>query len=188
MGYTRSEETVLVRIARRSIEAILKGRSLEDLDMDPCRFSAALREKKAVFVSLILNSELRGSAGYLMPLVPLWQATMENARNAAFRDPRFTPLWRDELPEVEIVVHVVSRVMHISAEDKFNPREEGFLLRKGSRMALFLPMPWRTPLTPRDEVLSRLCREVAHDSGGSTAAEERERLILEGIIREQDTA
>ena len=51
-----------------------------------------LSETKACFVTLTENGELRGCIGHISPQEPLYQAVVDNARNAAIRDPRFLSL------------------------------------------------------------------------------------------------
>ncbi|MGC9323913.1 MAG: AmmeMemoRadiSam system protein A [Desulfomonilia bacterium] len=185
MVFTQTEKHWLVGIARRSIQAVLAGGSPLDRMIDEARISPVLTQKKAVCVSLYQNDELRGCTGYLMSLVPLWRAVQENARNAAFRDPRFQPLRYDELPHVEVVIHVISHTVPVSAEEEFDPGAEGLLLRKGSRTALFLPRPWITGTLTRCEIISRLCREAVLGPEGFSGAEDKKIVFIDAIIRDE---
>ena len=43
-------------------------------------------------MTLTENGELRGCIGNILAQEPLYQAVVDNARNAATRDPRFQPV------------------------------------------------------------------------------------------------
>ncbi len=70
-------------------------------------FSAAdpeLLEPRAAFVTLQKRGLLRGCIGYTEPLYPLYQAVASCAVSAAFSDPRFPSLRKEELPELQIEI------------------------------------------------------------------------------------
>jgi len=66
------------------------------------------KEKRGVFVTLILEKQLRGCIGYIEPIKPLGEAVIEMARAAAFKDPRFLPLEKKELDDVIFEVSVLT--------------------------------------------------------------------------------
>ena len=82
--------------------------------MAACRTSALkdvppkLAGTKACFVTLTENGELRGCIGHILPQEALYQAVVDNARNAATRDPRFQPVRPDEVNKIKIEISVLT--------------------------------------------------------------------------------
>ncbi|MCD6570777.1 MAG: AmmeMemoRadiSam system protein A [Deltaproteobacteria bacterium] len=139
MELSRDERLFLLKLARRTIQSIIEGKSLEEIEVDERRISPLLRQKAGVFVTIHKDHDLRGCIGYILPILPLWQAVMENARNSAFRDPRFSPLSPDELEKVEIEISVLTPPRPISDISEFRVGIDGIILKKGPNQAVFLP-------------------------------------------------
>ena len=80
---------------------------------------------------------------------------------AAFRDPRFPPLQREELDTVRIEVSLLSppEVVPFTTESEalaaLVPGQDGVILEDGRRRATFLPQVWETLPRPVD-FLARL--------------------------------
>ena len=110
--------------------------------------SPALREPKACFVTLTRHGELRGCIGNLEPREPLFRAVMNNACGAAFRDTRFAPVAREEIPALEIEISVLTPPTPLaydaSAElmRQLRPGVDGVVLKVAGRTATFLPQVW----------------------------------------------
>jgi uncharacterized protein (TIGR00296 family) len=64
---------------------------------------------------------------------------IHNAVAAAFEDPRFPPLDRAELDEVEISVDVLSTPERVHDLNQLDPKKYGIILRKGWKSGLLLP-------------------------------------------------
>jgi AmmeMemoRadiSam system protein A len=138
--------TSLVGLARSSIEhGLVHGRALA---VEPAAHEPALREPAASFVTLELRSALRGCIGTLEAHRPLAVDVAENAFAAAFRDPRFAPLARLELADLEIHVALLSPLERLAAASEaellaqLRPGVDGLVLRVGERRATFLPAVW----------------------------------------------
>ena len=137
MELNAAERLQLLDLARTTIATLLKdGRELEPPQAE---FSQALSAKRGVFVTLHKHHDLRGCIGYIFPFLPLWQAVMENARNAAFRDPRFTPVRPEELELLKIEISVLTEPVVISDLAEFQVGRDGIILKKGTHQAVFLP-------------------------------------------------
>lgn len=127
----------LLKIARRSIEAVLDGRHA---DVDLVAVDEALRRPSGAFVSLhTAEGDLRGCIGSIQPVAPLCHAVVSNAINAAFRDPRFFPLRKDELTNVVIEISVMSPIEPIASVDEIAVGRDGLIIRRGPRTGLLLP-------------------------------------------------
>jgi AmmeMemoRadiSam system protein B/AmmeMemoRadiSam system protein A len=120
--------------------------------------SPALTARRAVFVTLERDGNLRGCIGSLLPRRALVDDVAANAIGAGFRDPRFPGLDQDELADLTIAVSILSPAAPIRCDDEdaliaaLKPGEDGLILREGRAGALFLPSVWRELSSPRDFV------------------------------------
>lgn len=99
---TPDEETLLLRIARDSLQAYITEKRRLDLTAYP--LTPELLARHGAFVTLHLDGQLRGCIGHTRNLEPLAEAVRDNAINAAVRDPRFAPLTPEELPRTHIEI------------------------------------------------------------------------------------
>jgi len=81
---------------------------------------------------------------------------VENARAAAFYDPRFPPLERRELGGLDIHLSVLTPSEPLPAASEAEllaalaPGEDGLILEEGPRRSTFLPQVWESLPEPRD--------------------------------------
>lgn len=136
----------LIAIAREAI-----GRQLApDASAAPARAGEWLRQPGATFVTLTLNGRLRGCIGSLEARRALGDDVAENARNAAFRDPRFPALSAAEWPNCEVEVSLLSRakpILHADEADlvaQVQAGVDGLILEHDGKRATFLPQVWET--------------------------------------------
>jgi len=143
------EGQALLNLARHTIGTAL-GLGVPDLDTRTKEIldRPVLKEKRGTFVTLKKNGSLRGCIGSLAPVESIVQGVQRNAINAAFEDPRFPPLGREEFPQVTIEVSVLTPAVPLAYETpgellaKIVPGKDGVILRKGLRSATFLPQVW----------------------------------------------
>jgi len=87
--------------------------------------------------------------------LPIAEAVARNAFNSA-RDPRFPPLTRDELTELEIEVSVLSPLEPLEFDSEadliaqLRPGVDGLVLQEGPLRGTFLPAVWESLPDPRD--------------------------------------
>lgn len=136
----------LLEVARISITHGLKyGKPFQP---DLGKFQGHLLDKRACFVTLNLEGELRGCIGHLQAIQPLVSDVAENAFAAAFRDPRFAPLSPPEARQIEIHISVLSvpEPMSFSSEQdllaQIRPGIDGLILEDGWYRGTFLPSVW----------------------------------------------
>jgi len=140
------EGTFLVELARKAVGNYLKTRKCIDT---PEGLSEKFLQPSGVFVTInsISNGEeeLRGCIGFPYPTLPLAQAVIDSAINAATQDPRFPPL---SLGELERVVFEVSVLTPPSLIKTKNPKEycteikvgeDGLIVESGMYKGLLLP-------------------------------------------------
>jgi AmmeMemoRadiSam system protein A len=154
--YSESQRQQLMQIARASIKHGLEtGRALH---IDCSDFDNTLRQRRATFVTLKINGQLRGCIGRLQAERPLVEDVAENAFSAAFRDPRFPPLSDKEYPLLEYHISVLDEPVNldVSSEseliDRLVPGRDGVILDDGLHRGTFLPSVWESLAQPRDFV------------------------------------
>ena len=103
------------------------------------RKSSTLRQKCGAFVSLHKHGRLRGCIGHFGEDTPLYEIVAEMARAAAFEDPRFMPVSREELDDIDIEISVLTPMRRIQSLDEFELHRHGIYIRKGYRSGTFLP-------------------------------------------------
>jgi len=154
---------ILLALARGSVV-----RALGVGDDAPEAESAApwLAEPGATFVTLMKGGDLRGCVGSLEAHRPLRDDVRDNARAAAFRDNRFPPLSREELPEVSFEVSLLSppRPLAPTAREsvalaRLRPGLDGVVLDLHGQRSTFLPQVWEQIPEPRD-FLAQLKRKA----------------------------
>ncbi len=102
----------------------------------------------ATFVTLMRRGALRGCIGTLVAYRPLLDDVRENARRAAFNDPRFLPVTADELPTLKIEVSQLTSPLPLSFTSEadalalLRPGIDGVVLNVRGRRATFLPQVW----------------------------------------------
>jgi len=108
---------------------------------------------------------LRGCIGTIEPIQPLTDGVVDNALNAAFRDPRFPPLSPEEYDDVDVEVSLLTvpeiLEFHDSNDllDKLQPGVHGVILSKGWHRATFLPQVW-DQLPDKITFIEHLCQKA----------------------------
>ena len=153
---TKKEQEFLLKSAKNAILNYPKTTS-----PDSNKLSSALKEKRGVFVTLTINGQLRGCIGTIEPIMPLYEAVIKNAANAAYSDPRFPPLTKEEAGKLAIEISVLTepiKLDYIDAVDllkKLN-HDLGIIIKKGFATATFLPQVWEQ-LPDKEQFLANLC-------------------------------
>ena len=132
---TDEEKCLLKKIAYESIKDSLDGTPISNRSP----LTSHLSEKCGAFVSLHKLGRLRGCIGHFGEDVPLYEIVAEMARAAAFEDPRFLPVTRDELDDLDIEISVLTPMRRIQSLDEFQLHKHGIYIRKGYRSGTFLP-------------------------------------------------
>lgn len=133
---THDQRKQLLQIARQSIEAGLSGGPAPDLTT----LDDDLRRPAGAFVTLhTAGGDLRGCIGTIQAVAPLCEAVAANARNAAFRDPRFTPLRAEELKGLHIEISVMGPVETVEDVSSIEVGRDGLIISQGGRTGLLLP-------------------------------------------------
>lgn len=124
-----------------------------------------LKQAGATFVTLTLDGRLRGCIGSLSATRPLGDDVADNARRAAFQDPRFTALTKDEWPRCKVEVSLLSAPKLLRFADEADllrqlcRGEDGLILECDGRRGTFLPQVWAGLPEPR-QFLEALMRKA----------------------------
>lgn len=115
-----------------------------------------LESHRASFVTLTAGGRLRGCCGHLEPTGPLALDVWRSAHASAYRDPRFPPAARHEIPGLAIEVSVLDlpEPMDVGSEAELlaavEPGRDGIIVALGERRATFLPKVWSSLPEPAD--------------------------------------
>jgi AmmeMemoRadiSam system protein A len=160
---TQEERTLLLRLARQSLEQGLPAGRLPALDL--ASLPETLQQPGVCFVTLTQHGELRGCVGALEAYQPLALDVCEHALAAAMYDYRFPPVDPAELPEMEIEISRLTppKPLHYDQPDQLlellRPGVDGVVLRDGMHRATFLPQVWEKLPDP-EQFLNHLCQKM----------------------------
>ncbi len=143
----------LIDIARQAVTAAVAGEPAPDLATD----DPDLREPRGAFITLKKAGQLRGCIGYIEPRAPLIEAVADNAESAALRDPRFTPVTPEELPDISIEISALTPLEPVADVEEIEVGRHGLVLSRGPNRGLLLP---QVPVEwgwDREEFLEHTC-------------------------------
>ncbi len=152
----KDEQHRLIEIARRSIEAALDNKPAPKFDV----LEGKLSENGAAFVTLTIGGQLRGCIGYTEAIMPLYQCVSECAVSAAFRDPRFKPLTKDEYPNIHVEISVLTPLVNVSSIDEIMVGRDGLMISQMGRRGLLLPQVATDYGWDRETFLIQTCRKA----------------------------
>ena len=158
---------LLVKLARQTLEEHF-AKQIPQNEID--RLNAALTDpcfnlSCGTFVTLTIDGQLRGCIGNLTSSESLVSGVRRNTINAAFHDPRFSPLSVSDLDRIAIEVSILSEPRQLHYRDpadllkKLRPNIDGVIIRKDLASATFLPQVWEQLPQPQD-FLAHLCRKA----------------------------
>ncbi len=124
-------------LAQKAIEEYLaRGNVLEG----PSKPAPEMDGRAGVFVCLKKSGQLRGCIGTFVPCHKnIAEEIIHNAIAAATRDPRFTPVEKDELSSLACSVDVLSTPEKIDDPAGLDPKRYGVIVASGGRKGLLLP-------------------------------------------------
>ena len=132
------DKKMLKEIVLQSIVDSLDGKSVSVRESQLQKYPM-LSKKCGAFVSLHKHGRLRGCIGHFGEDYPLYEIVAEMARAAAFEDPRFMPVTRNELTDLDIEISVLTPMRRIQSLDEFELHRHGIYIKKGYRSGTFLP-------------------------------------------------
>jgi len=135
------EKKILLSQARETISAELEIRKA--VYSDSISAASNLNEPCGAFVSLHTvsgnNRNLRGCIGRMAANLPLIETVRIMAKEAAFGDPRFPPLKKEELDFCHIEISALSPMKPCSDPSQVKVGIHGLYLRRGGHSGVLLP-------------------------------------------------
>ena len=158
---TSEDKRILKDIALTSIRDSLDGKPLAAANSSLSTLHSSLKRPCGAFVSLYKQGRLRGCIGHFGEDVPLYEIVAEMARAAAFQDPRFSPVTRDELNDLDIEISVLTPMRRIQSLDEFELHRHGIYIRKGYRSGTYLPQVADEVNWTKEEFVSHCSQDKA---------------------------
>ena len=161
LGLGHEEKVDLIRIARASMEAAVRGETVPEFKAS----TPLLGEKRGAFVTLTKEGQLRGCIGHIRGIEPLFSTVSKMAVAAALEDPRFNPVKPRELEHIEIEISVLTPFEKISDPSEVVVGTHGIYIEKGHNHGLLLPQVATDYKWDRYEFLDQTCRKAGLPAG-----------------------
>jgi MEMO1 family protein len=123
--------------------------------------TSKLNEPWGAFVCLHKGKDLRGCIGMIEGFGPLYETVKNMAIQAAFADPRFSPLNPGELDDLELEISVLTPLERIKDPSQIEIGKHGLLIRKKSYSGLLLPQVATEQGWDRFQFLEATCRKAS---------------------------
>ena len=159
----KEQKKSLLNLAKNTINIyVTSGETFKIVDknldnpVDP-----RLMKQEGAFVTLHKQGKLRGCIGRIISDKPLIETVRNMAIAAASQDPRFTPVTKEELPELEVEISVLSQPWPISNLGEIEMGKHGVILGQGRQQGIFLPQVATETGWSKEKFLSELCSQKA---------------------------
>ncbi len=163
MDLTHQEQSLLLELSKQSIDyGVVYGKPME---LDSSIYSKRLRREQATFVTIELNNSLRGCIGQLRPIQPLVNDIVANSFSAAFKDPRFSAVTKNEAKNLNITLSLLNEPKELDFEGKenlfqrINIGSDGVIINDLGKTGVFLPVVWE--MFPDPEEFFKKLKEKA---------------------------
>lgn len=155
---------ILMDMAKKSINQKFDSSIIIDTKYLFSKYPS-LEKDGACFVTLTLDGQLRGCIGTLYATRSILEDVISNAYGAAFNDPRFYELTKQEFEKINIEISILSepkKLNYLNLEDleaNIKVNHHGLILQKGNKRATFLPQVWEQ-LDNFELFFSHLCQKA----------------------------
>jgi AmmeMemoRadiSam system protein A len=157
MELSSEEKIILLETARNSIKNLFTKTEIAEPDYD--KFPL-LKSKAGAFVTLTINSRLRGCIGYITSDNPLFETVKDAAVQAAVGDPRFMPLTEKEFENVDVEVSILSEPFKMNSYDEIVLGKHGLILDDMGRRGLLLPQVPAEHNMDKEQYLCAICEKA----------------------------
>lgn len=151
----------LLSMARETITSYVRDRKVPEIEPDDKR----LKADGAVFVTINRNGNLRGCIGSIQAVMPLYQSVIKNAVSASSNDPRFPPMTKEELSDIDVEVTVLSPLEPLKDVKDIEIGKHGLYMEKGGRSGIFLPQVPVEQGWDLNTYLEQLCKKAGLPEG-----------------------
>ncbi len=159
---------ILLDIARKSILTSFDNSLLLNKEFYLINFKD-LSKTSASFVTLTIDDKLRGCIGTLQAKKTLYDDVFDNAKLAAFKDPRFKALTYEEYIKMKIEVSILTPFKKLEyknmadLKEKLIPNKHGVILQHNNSNATYLPQVWEQ-IPVFEDFIKSLCTKAKLDS------------------------
>lgn len=152
--FDENQKKQILKIAQESVEKFVLHGKIKKFDVK----DEELESFQGAFVTLYKNNSLRGCIGKIVSTdEPLWQVVRDMAIEAATEDPRFHPISKEELSEIDYEISVLSVPQKIDDWRKIELGKHGVIVKRGPQSGVFLPQVALDTDWSLEEFLSELC-------------------------------
>jgi len=121
-------------MARRALEARVLGDPRPSFEI-----GGALERPHGAFVTIYCGGELRGCLGRLESDWAVFRVVAHLAEAVGDSDPRFEPVTREDLPEIDIEISILTPEREVHSIDEIEIGRHGLVIEQGARRGLLLP-------------------------------------------------
>jgi len=153
---TLEDRRTLIELTRKTVEALVRKEPLPEIET----VSPNLEMPLGAFVTLKKNDRLRGCIGYTISFQQLYRTVIDAAAGAALRDPRFSRVRLEELPDLTYEVSVLSSFKRIHDLDEIEIGVHGIMIKQGFHQGLLLPQVGENSGFTPEMFLAQTCRKA----------------------------
>ena len=150
------EKKFLLGLARKTIRNFLD----DHIEREKKYFTENLKTESGAFVTLHKHGELRGCIGYVVGFKPLQDAIQDLAISAAFNDPRFPPLSKDEFDQIDLEISVLTPLEKVRSIDEIRIGRDGLMIKRPPFEGLLLPQVATEYNWDTETFLEHTCRKA----------------------------
>ncbi len=158
INFSKEQKKELIENARNAILNYIDGK--KDIIKNELHQNPYFNLPKAVFVTLYKDKYLRGCIGTTSPQGTLFDSVKYYAIQAAFNDPRFSPVKKEEMKDIKLEISILSQPVEIKSYKEIREKKDGVIIITEGGSGLFLPQVWEHFKT-KEEFLSELCEQKA---------------------------
>lgn len=179
---TELEKKTLLTLARETIEMWLDEKRKPPLP----EATGMLGKTCGAFVTLHKRGELKGCIGNMVGTGPLVELVQDMAIASATQDPRFLPVSKDELNDIDIEISVLSPMREIEDVGEIEVGKHGILMSKGMWHGVLLPQVATEYGWDRETFLAHTCLKAGLLQNAWKDPETRIEIFSAEVFGEKD--
>lgn len=154
--FTEGEKKELLAVARNAITEYVTNGKAPEIEIKNPKF----KTDGAVFVTIKEKGSLRGCIGHTQAMMPLYKSIISNAIAACSSDPRFPPMTKEELKDMDIEISILSPFVPLKDVKNIQIGRHGLYIIKGMQSGLLLPQVATEFGWNRDSFLEHVCMKA----------------------------
>jgi uncharacterized protein len=155
LSLSDEEKKILLFTARESVKAAFERKALETPSRTP-----SLSLPCGAFVTIKKNGNLRGCIGSMVGRAPLVDTVRDMAYQAAFEDPRFEAMEREEVEMVDFEISVLSPLQPVKDLSEIVVGVHGLYMIGKGRSGVLLPQVATEWGWDKETFLKQTCRKA----------------------------